>query len=111
MDNAGGGTIKVNAAQVHNLANTMDDISQRMQDVLNRYQQANEDAIAHQTMGGGAAQTSLVTGAEIHDAQTKMQHRFQQINDTLRQAGSHTANTDSDNKAAYQQVASHIQFQ
>lgn len=111
MTEPGGGTIKVNAANVHNLANTMDDVSQRMQDVLNRYQHANEEAIANQTMGGNAAMTSVATGAEIHDAQTKIQARFQQINDTLRQAGAHTTNTDQDNKAAYQQVASNIQFQ
>ena len=111
MDNAGGGTIKVNAANVHNLAATMDDISARMQSVVGRYQAANEEAIANQTMGGGAAQTSLVTGAEIHDAQMKIQHRFTQINDTLRAAGSHTTNTDGDNRTLYQQVAGNIHFQ
>jgi hypothetical protein len=89
----------------------MDDISARMQDVVGRYQAANEEAISNQTMGGGAAMTSLATGAEIHDAQMKIQHRFQQINDTLRQAGSHTTNTDSDNTSLYQQVAGNIHFQ
>lgn len=111
MTEPGGGTIKVNAASVHNLANTMDDISQRMQDVLNRYQHANEESIASQTMGGQAAMTSVATGAEVHDAQTKIQHRFQQVNDTLRQAGSHTSNTDHDNSTLYQQVAGAIRFQ
>ncbi|MBE1551792.1 uncharacterized protein YukE [Mycobacterium sp. OAS707] len=111
MTEPGGGTIKVNAANVHNLANTMDDVSQRMQDVLNRYQHANEESIANQTMGGNAAMTSVATGAEIHDAQTKIQHRFQQVNDTLRQAGSHTTNTDHDNSSLYQQVAGAIKFQ
>ena len=111
MDNSGGSTIKVNAANVHNLANVMDDISLRMQDVMKRYHTANEDAIAHQTMGGNAAMTSLATSGEITDAQMKIQHRFQQVNDTLRQAGSHSTNTDHDNTALYQQVAGGIKFQ
>lgn len=111
MTEPGGGTIKVNAANVHNLAGTMDDISARMQSVIGRYQAANEEAIANQTMGGGAAMTSLATGAEIHDAQMKIQNRFQQINDALRGAGSHTTNTDGDNRALYQQVAGNIHFQ
>jgi uncharacterized protein YukE len=110
MDDAGGGTIKVNAANVHNLAAVMDDISVRMQGVVGRYQAANEEAIARQTMGGGAAMTSLATGAEIHDAQMKIQNRFQQVNDALRAAGSHTTNTDQDNRALYQQLAGGIKF-
>ena len=40
MTEPGGGTIKVNAANVHNLAATMDDISARMQSVVGRYQAA-----------------------------------------------------------------------
>lgn len=106
----GGGPIKVGASQVHTLANTMDDVSYRMQDVLTRYQDANEQAIAGQTMGGHAAMTSRVTGAEIKDSQMKIQTRFQAVNDTLRGGATQYTNMDQDNASNIASIASHIQF-
>ena len=106
-----GGQIKANAAQMTTLANMMDDTSHRMQAVLDRYQHANQEAIATQTMGGHAAMTSVATGAEIHDAQQKIQMRFQMVNDTLRGGAGQYSNMDADNASAIANVAGHISFQ
>jgi hypothetical protein len=102
---------KVNHAAVVNLANAMDELSQRAQDVLARYEDAVQHAQSAQILNGQAGNTNLVTGGEIKDAQMKIQQRFQQVNDVLRQGAGHYTSTDEDNAAQVAQVASHIRFQ
>jgi hypothetical protein len=111
MTHPGGGQIAAGTSQIHTLANAMDDISHRMQDVLRRYQAANEESLANQTMGGKYAMQSLVTGAEITDAQTKIQQRFQAINDQLRSGATHYDNMNQQNASTMASVAGHIRFQ
>ena len=102
------GPIKVDHAAVVNLANQMDELSQRAQDVLARYSNAVQHAQSAQILNGTAGQTNLVTGAEIHDAQMKIQTRFQAVNDLLRGGASTYTNTDQDAAQAVASVASHI---
>jgi uncharacterized protein YukE len=101
----------VNHAAVVNLANQMDELSHRAQDVLARYSDAVQHAQSAQILNGTAGQTNLVTGAEIHDAQMKIQSRFQAVNDLLRQGATTYTSTDEDNAHAVASVASHIRFQ
>ncbi len=101
----------VNHAAVVNLANQMDELSHRAQDVLARYSDAVQHAQSAQILNGNAGQTNLVTGAEVKDAQMKIQSRFQAVNDLLRQGAGTYTNTDDDNAHAVASVASHIRFQ
>jgi hypothetical protein len=104
------GFSKVNHSSVVGLANSMDELSQRAQNVLARYEDAVQHAQAAQILNGSAGNTNVVTGAEIKDAQMKIQSRFQQVNDMLRSGGSQYTNTDEDNAHQIAQVASHIRF-
>lgn len=100
----------VNHAAVVHLANQMDELSHRAQDVLSRYEEAVQHAQSGQILNGSAGQTNLVTGAEIREAQMKIQTRFQSVNDLLRQgAGTYTA-TDEDNAQQVASVGGHIRF-
>ena len=102
---------KVNHAAVVNLANQMDELSHRAQDVLARYSDAVQHAQSAQILNGTAGNANLVTGAEIHDAQMKIQSRFQAVNDLLRQGATTYTSTDEDNAQAVASVGSHIRFQ
>lgn len=105
------GPIKVDHSAVVNLANQMDELSHRAQDVMSRYSDAVQHAHSSQVLNGTAGQANLVTGAEIHDAQMKIQSRFQAVNDMLRQAAGTYTNTDADSAQAVASVGSHIRFQ
>jgi hypothetical protein len=105
------GPIKVDHAAVVNLANQMDELSHRAQDVLARYSDAVQHAHAAQILNGTAGSTNLVTGAEVHDAQMKIQSRFQAVNDLLRQGATTYTSTDEDAAQAVASVSSHIRFQ
>jgi hypothetical protein len=93
----------VNHGQVVGLANQMDELSHRAQDVLQRY----EDLVNHGHSGGSlvgaAGQANLVSSGQIKEAQLKIQHRFQQVNDLLRQGASMYSSADDDN---HQRLAS-----
>lgn len=102
---------KVNHAAVVHLANQMDELSHRAQDVLARYSDAVQHAQSAQILNGTAGNANLVTGAEIHDAQMKIQSRFQAVNDLLRQGATTYTSADEDNAQAVASVGSHIRFQ
>jgi len=93
----------VNHGQVVSLANQMDELSHRAQDVLQRY----EDVVTHAHTGGSlvgaAGSANLVSSAQIKEAQLKIQHRFQQVNDQLRSGANMYSNADDHN---HQQIAS-----
>jgi uncharacterized protein YukE len=105
------GPIQVDHGAVVDLANKMDELSHRAQDVLARYSDAVQHAQSAQILNGTAGNTSVVTGAEIHDAQMKIQSRFQSVNDLLRSGASTYTNTDHDAAQAVASVGSHIRFQ
>jgi WXG100 family type VII secretion target len=101
---------KVNHASVVNLAGQMDELSQRAQNVLQRYEDTVQHAQAAQILNGGAGNTNLVTAAEIRDAQMRIQQRFQQVNDVLRSGAGHYTNADETNASAIAGLQGHIQF-
>jgi uncharacterized protein YukE len=101
---------QVNAGSVVALANQMDELSHRAQDVLARYQAAVEHAQSAQILNGQAGTSHLVTGAEIKDAQMRIQTRFQAVNDLLRSGASTYTTTDEDNAQAVSSVASGLRF-
>jgi WXG100 family type VII secretion target len=98
----------VNAQQVNNLANQMDDLSHRAQDVLSRYEEAVNHAQASQTFNGSAGSANIVTTAEVKEAQMKIQTRFQQVNDMLRHGATQYTSTDEDNAQHVRSIASSI---
>ncbi|MEB3033347.1 WXG100 family type VII secretion target [[Mycobacterium] nativiensis] len=100
----------VNHGAVVGLANQMDELSHRAQDVLARYEESVQHAQSGQILNGAAGSTNLVTGAEIKEAQMKIQARFQSVNDLLR-SGAHTyTSTDEDNAHQIASVASGLRF-
>ena len=60
------------------LANQMDELSHRAQDVLQRYEDASSTRSPAQILNGGAGLANSKTGAEVKEAQLKIQTRFQQ---------------------------------
>ncbi|GAB4978954.1 hypothetical protein [Mycobacterium avium] len=100
----------VNHAAVVALANQMDELSHRAQDVLSRYEAAVQHAQSAQILNGAAGSTNLVTGAEIKDAQMKIQTRFQAVNDLLRSGATTYTSTDEDNAHSFASVAGSLRF-
>jgi hypothetical protein len=100
----------VNHSAVVNLANQMDELSHRAQDVLARYEDAVQHAQSGQVLNGAAGLTNLKTGAEVKEAQMKIQARFQAVNDLLRSGAGTYTNTDEDNAHQVASVASSIRF-
>ena len=101
---------QVNAASVNALANQMDELSHQAQDVLARYEAAVEHAQSEQILNGQAGSANLVTGAEIKEAQMKIQTRFQRINDLLRSGATTYTSTDEDSAHSVASVASSLRF-
>jgi uncharacterized protein YukE len=102
--------IEVDHGSVVNLANQMDELSHRAQDVMARYQDAVQHAQASQIFGGGAGDTNVVTGAEIHDAQMKIQTRFQSVNDLLRSGAATFTGADEHNASQIASVGSSLRY-
>jgi negative regulator of replication initiation len=102
--------IHVDHSSVVNLANQMDELSHRAQDVMSRYQEAAQHAQASQVFDSGAGDTNVVTAAEIHDAQMKIQTRFQAVNDLLRSGASTFTNSDEQNAHQIASVGSSLRY-
>ncbi|WP_431241071.1 WXG100 family type VII secretion target (plasmid) [Mycolicibacterium aichiense] len=102
--------IKVDHGSVVALANQMDELSHRAQDVLARYEEAVNHAHASQALRGSAGSTNLVTGAEIKDAQLKIQARFQAVNDLLRSGATKYTGADEENAHNVASVAGSLRF-
>jgi WXG100 family type VII secretion target len=99
----------VNHAALVSLANQMDELSHRAQDVLQRYESAVADAHgAH--FKGAAGTANLSTTADVKEAQLKIQHRFQAVNDLLRQGAASYTGSDEDNQSHIASVASSLRF-
>jgi uncharacterized protein YukE len=100
----------VNHAALVNLSSQMDELSHRAQDVLQRYEDTIQHAQAAQILNGSAGNTNINTGAEVKEAQMKIQTRFQQVNDLLRSGAGQYTNADEDNSQQLASVQSHIRF-
>lgn len=100
----------VNHGAVVGLANQMDELSHRAQDVLARYEESVQHAQSGQILNGAAGSTNLVTGAEVKEAQMKIQARFQSVNDMLRSGANTYTSTDEDSAHQLASVASGLRF-
>jgi hypothetical protein len=100
----------VNHAAVVGLSNQMDELSQRAQSVLARYEEMVQHGQAAQILNGSAGNTNVITGAEVKEAQMKIQMRFGQVNEILRGGAGQYTNADEDNASQISSVQSHIRF-
>ncbi|MEE6140373.1 type VII secretion target [Mycobacterium sp. 050128] len=102
--------IHVDQSSVVSLAGQMDELSHRAQDVLSRYSDLVQHGNSAQYLRGSAGSTNLVTAEEIHEAQNKIQSRFQSVNELLRSGASQYHNTDSEAQGHIASVAGHLRF-
>jgi uncharacterized protein YukE len=100
----------VNHSAVIALANQMDELSHRAQDVLARYEDAVQAAQSSQTLNGAAGNANITTGAEVKEAQMGIQTRFQMVNDLLRSGATTYTSTDEDNAHQVASVAGSLRF-
>jgi uncharacterized protein YukE len=100
----------VDAAAVNHLANQMDELSHRAQDVLQRYEDCIQHAQSAQILNGGAGWANISTGAQVKEAQLKIQTRFQQVNDQLRSGASTYTTVDDENKGHISGVGSSLRY-
>lgn len=103
-------TTHVDHGSVVDLSNKMDELSFRAQDVLTRYKDAVEHAQSGQILNGEAGLANLKTGADVDEAQKKIQARFQSINELLRGGASTYTSTDGHNAHQVAAVAGSIKF-
>jgi uncharacterized protein YukE len=75
----------VGASQLLAFADRMDELSQRAQSVLQRYDDHNRQAHSSGTFQGEGGDMNIRTSAEVQEAQMKIQTRFQNLNDLVRQ--------------------------
>jgi|SRR5271156_2430973 len=100
----------VGHSELLSFADAMDDLSQSMQSVLRNYDQHSTDLHASGGLQGAAGQSNLSTSAEILQAQARIQHRFQALNDLVRQAAHGYTNTDQNSAQQIQAVAGHLRY-
>jgi uncharacterized protein YukE len=103
-------TTVVNHAAVVNLANEMDELKHQAVSLMSRYEECVNHAQSSKAFAGGAGAASVVSGAQIHDAQMRIQQKFEQVNDLLRHGAATYTGTDQDNQHAVQSLTSHIKF-
>ena len=103
-------TTVVNHAALVNLANEMDELKHQAVSVMSRYEECFNHAQSSKAFAGDAGAASVVSGAQIHDAQMRIQQKFEQVNDLLRHGASTYTGTDQDNQHAIASLTSHIKF-
>jgi uncharacterized protein YukE len=86
----------------------MNDISQSIQSVMSNYDQHSTELHHSGGLQGAAGMGNLSTSAQILEAQARIQHRFQALNDLVRQAAHGYTSTDENNAQAIQAVVSHL---
>jgi hypothetical protein len=91
-------------------ANTLDDLKHQAIDVLNRYYQHSQDLQAQGGLNGSAGTTNVVTAEEIQHAQMKIQNRWDQVIQLVRNAVASGADQDHQNAQHIAQVAGGLRF-
>src|ERR1700753_3786787 len=87
----------VDAATLHTFAGRMDELSQRAQNVLQRYEEHSLQVHSSGTLNGAGGSTNLQTAAGVKEAQMRIQTRFQNLNDLVRHNATKFTNTDEQN--------------
>ena len=91
-------------------ADHMDDLSARIQDVMQRYHNHTLELHAGGGLTGAAGMSNVTTGGEIFEAQARIQNRFQNLNTAVRQAAHGYTNTDQNSAQMIQQVGSGLKY-
>lgn len=100
----------VDAAQLNAFAARMDELSQRASSVLQRYQDHNAQLQSSGGFTGAGGTMNIKVTGEVFEAQTNLQTKFQNVNDTVRhQAGSYT-NADETNASTLGSVHSALRY-
>ncbi len=100
----------VGHSELLSFADAMDDISTSIQAVLSNYDHHSTDLHHSGGFQGSGGTANLTTSAEILQAQQRIQHRFQALNDLVRQAAHGYTNTDQNNAQQIQAVAGHLRY-
>lgn len=100
----------VGHSELMSFADAMNDISQGIQSVLSNYDQHSTELHHSGGLQGAAGMSNLSTSAQILEAQARIQHRFQALNDLVRQAAHGYTSTDENSAQQIASVVSHMQF-
>jgi len=96
---------KVGAPQLVSFSHRMDELSHRAQNVLQRYLDHAETVQGSGTFTGAGGTANIQTSNEVHEAQTRIQTKFQQLNEVVRQAAQGYTSRDEDNAHSITAVA------
>jgi uncharacterized protein YukE len=100
----------VNHAALVNLSQEMDELKHQATSLMSRYEECFNHAQSSKAFAGSAGAASVASGGEIHDAQMRIQQKFEQVNELLRHGAATYTSTDQDNQHHIQSVASHIKL-
>lgn len=100
----------VNHASLVNLANEMDELKHQATGIMARYEETFTHAQASGAFAGGAGKASVGAGTEIHNAQMRIQQKFEQVNQLLRHGASTYTSTDEDNAQQAQNLVGHLKW-
>ncbi|WP_157626079.1 hypothetical protein [Mycobacterium sp. 155] len=101
---------EVGAAQLVAFAERMDELSRRAQNVLQRYLDHAQQVQGGGILNGAGGDMNIKTSAEVHEAQLRIQTRFQQLNDLIRQNTQGYTARDEDNAHALAAIPGQLRF-
>lgn len=97
--------IHADSSVVVTLADKMDELSMRAQNVLAAYEEAQMNAQASGAFVGQGSGASVVTAGEVKAAQMKIQAKFQQVNQLLKDSTHNMNAADEQGHQLITQVA------
>ena len=100
----------VGQSQVLATADTLDDLKFQAIDVLQRYYNHSMELQASGALDGGAGRTNVVTAEEIQQAQLKVQMRWDQLIQALRNSAPQFGDIDAQNASHIASVAGGLRF-
>jgi len=100
----------VGHSELLSFADAMNDICQNMQAVMSNYDQHSQELHHSGGLQGAAGMGNLSTSGQILEAQVRIQHRFNQLNDLVRQAAHGFTSTDENNAQQIQSVVGHLRY-
>lgn len=100
----------VGQSQVMSTADTLDDLKFQAIDVLERYYQHSVELQAAGSLDGGAGRTNVVTAEEIRHAQMKVQTRWDQLIQALRNSAPQFGDVDAQNASHIASVPGGLRF-
>jgi hypothetical protein len=103
--------IHAQSSVVLTLADQMDELSMRAQNVLAAYEEAQMNAQASGAFVGQGSTASVGTAGEVKAAQLKIQTKFQQVNQLLRDGTHHLNAADEQGHQMITQVVGGLAHQ